>query len=96
MEENFTSVMRELEDIKDFTYLCICLFTILSLHLHMKVPRLGVKLEHQIGAAATATPDWSRIFNLYHSSWQWHILNPLNEARDQTRIFMGTSWVCYH
>ena len=30
-----------------------------------------------------------------HSSWQHCIRNPLSEARNQTRILMGTSWVRY-
>ena len=36
----------------------------------------------------------SRIFNLYHSSWQHQILNPLSKARDRTCIVMSTSLVC--
>ena len=32
---------------------------------------------------------------LYHSSWQPQILNPLREARDQTQDFIDTSWVRY-
>ena len=36
-------------------------------------------------AMATATPDLSGFCNLYHSSRQRQILNPLSEARDQTR-----------
>ena len=31
--------------------------------------------------------------NLYHSSWQRQILNPLSEARDQTRVLMDSSQV---
>ena len=51
---------------------------------HMEVPRLGVKLELQPPATATATAmqDLSRVCDLYYSSWQRWILNPLNEARD--------------
>ena len=30
---------------------------------------------------ATATPDLSHVYDLYHSSWQCWILNPLSEAR---------------
>ena len=47
-------------------------------------PRLGVELELQLPAyaTATATPDPSWICNLPHSSWQFQILNPLNEAKD--------------
>ena len=35
----------------------------------MEVPRLGVQLELQLPAyiTATATPDPSHVFNLYHS-----------------------------
>ena len=33
---------------------------------------------------ATATPDPSHVCNPHHSSWQYWILNPLSEARDQT------------
>ena len=51
---------------------------------HVEVPRLGVEWELQLLAytTATATLDLSRICNLYHSSQQCQILNPLIEARD--------------
>ena len=64
----------------------------------MEVPRLGVKSELQLPAYTTATaiPDPSRIFDLHHSSQEHGILNPLSEARDQTRILMNTSRVHYH
>ena len=64
----------------------------------MDIPRLGVESELQLPGTATATATWdpSHICNLYHSSWQHWILNQLSRARVQTRIFMGTSWVCYH
>ena len=43
-----------------------------------------VVLELQLLAytTATATSDPSLICDLYHSSWQCQILNPLSEARD--------------
>ena len=68
-------------------------FFSLGLHLrHMEVPRLGVELELQLPATATATAtatwDLSLICDLHHSSWQYWILNPLSEARDQTCIFI--------
>ena len=53
----------------------------------------GVKSELQLQAypTATAMPDPSCICNLCCCSlWQCQILNPLNEARDQTCIFMET------
>ena len=51
---------------------------------HIEVPRLGVELELQLLASATAMaiPHPSRICNLHCSSQQLWILNPLSEARD--------------
>ena len=45
---------------------------------------------------ATAIPDQSHIYDLYHSPRQCWILNPLNEARDWTHVLMGPSQVHYH
>ena len=61
----------------------------------MEVPRLGVELELQLPAYITAsvTQDPSHIFDLHHSSRQHQILNPLSEARDQTRILMVPSQI---
>ena len=63
---------------------------------HMEVPRLGVELERQLLAYATATavPDPSRICDPHHSSHQCQILDPRSEARDRTCIFMDPSGVC--
>ena len=43
---------------------------------HMEVLRLGVELELQLLAYATATATWdlSCVCDLYHSSWQCWIL----------------------
>ena len=59
----------------------------------MEVPRLGVELELQLPAYATAeaTPDPSRICDLCSSLGQHQILNLLCETRDQTLILMDTS-----
>ena len=56
----------------------------------MEVPRLGVKLELQVPAYATAieTPDPSHVSDLQHSSQQGRIPDPVSEARDWTRILM--------
>ena len=63
----------------------------------MEVPRLGVESELQMSAYTTATamPDRTCICDLYHSSWQCQILNPLGEARDQAHILLDTIWVHY-
>ena len=71
-------------------------FFVLGPHLwHMEVPGLGVKSGLQLLAYATAIattmPNPSWICNLHHSLWQYHILYPLGEARDQTHIFMDSS-----
>ena len=74
----------------------ICLF--LGPHLqHMEVLRLLVEseleLQLQLQAYATTmtTPDLSRICDLHCSLWQFWILNPLSEARDQTCILIYQS-----
>ena len=67
-------------------------FFFLGPHLwHMKVSRLGVKLEMQLLAYATATamPYPSCICNLHHSSWQTRSLT--HWARP--RIKHASSWM---
>ena len=61
----------------------------------MKVSRVGGELELQPPAytTATVTPDLSHICDLYHSSQQYWVLNPLSKARDQTCILMDTSQI---
>ena len=66
----------------------------LGLYLqHSEVPRLGVQSELYLPAYARATATWdpSSICDLYHSSWQRQILNPLSEARDETCILTDAS-----
>ena len=64
----------------------------------MEIPRLGVELELLLPAYAsvTAMPDLSRICKLHHSSWQYWVLNPLSEARDQTQILLIVSRFVTH
>ena len=72
-------------------------FFFLGLHpRHMEVPRQGVQSELQLPpyTTATATLDLSRACDLYPSSWQRWILNPLSEARDQILILIDTNWIC--
>ena len=61
----------------------------------MEIPRLGVELEVQPPAHATATAmlNPSLVCDLHHSSWQRQILNPRSEARDRTCLLMDTSWI---
>ena len=65
----------------------------------MEVPRLGVESELQplASTTATATQDPSRVYDLYCSSGQSLILNPLSKARDQISVLMVTTarQVCY-
>ena len=64
---------------------------------HMEIPRLGGKSELQLPgyATATATQDPSHVCDLYHSSWQRQIHNPLSRVRDQTGVPMDTNQVHY-
>ena len=64
---------------------------------HTKVPRQGVESELYLPAYVMATATWdpSHIYDLPQSSQQCQILNPLNKARDRTRILMDTSRVPY-
>ena len=52
-------------------------------------------MELQLPAYTTATamPDPSRICDLNHSSWQYWILNPLSQVRDQTCNLVVTSQI---
>ena len=63
---------------------------------HVEVPKLGVQLELQLLATATATPDLSLVWGLHHSSEQHQISDPLSEVRDRTRILTDTSWIRFH
>ena len=60
----------------------------------------GFQARGSIRAIAAGLPhshskwDQSRICDLYHSSWQCLILNPLSEAGDQTGVLMDASRVC--
>ena len=76
-----------------------CLFIFLGPHLwHVEVPRLGVQSEllQPAYARATATPDLRCVCDLYHSSRQSRIFNPLSKARDRTRNLMAPSQIRFH
>ena len=77
-------------------FVCLFVFVFLGLHLwHMDIPWLGVRLELHLPAYTTTTPipNLSWVCDLYHSSRQCQILNPLSEARDRTHILLDTIWV---
>ena len=40
-------------------------------------------------------PDPSCVCDLYHSSWQYRLLNPLSEAKDQTWVLMDASQILF-
>ena len=63
----------------------------------MEAPRLGVQWELRLPAYTTATAmqDLSHVCDLHHSSRQCQILNPLSEARDQTRDLIVPSRICF-
>ena len=83
-------------DIQAFNFGDFCLFVFVFVFLgpnpqHTEVPRVGVKLELYLPAYTTAIARWdpSHVCNLYHSSQQPWILNPLSEAR----IGPVSSWI---
>ena len=61
----------------------------------MEVPRLGVELELQLLAYATAIarPGPSHVCDLHRSSRQCLIPGPLSKAGDRTHILMDPSWI---
>ena len=63
----------------------------------MEVPRLEVESVLQLPPCTTATAiqdlTASVTYDLYHSSQQHQILNPLSKVRDQTHIFMDASHI---
>ena len=75
-------------------FLFVCLFFVFC-HFRAMLEAYGSSQELLLlaYARATATPDLSRICDLHHSSRQCQILNPLSEARDQTRNLMIPSWI---
>ena len=62
----------------------------------------GSQARGPIGAVAAglhqshSKPDLSHVCNLHHSPRQSQVLNPLSEARDQTRNLKVPSQICFH
>ena len=65
-------------------------FSFLFLFRAAKSSRPGVELELQLPVYTTATWDPSCVCDLYHSSHQCWILNPLSEARDRIHVLTDT------
>ena len=78
----------------------ICLFVcFLGLHSWCtEVPRPGLESELQLLAYGTATAmqEPRHIWDLYHSSWQHQLPDPLREARDGTCILVYTIQIHFH
>ena len=82
------------KDVEDSMY--VCLFVFLGPHLgHMEIPRLGVLLELQLLAYATAIEP--QLWPTHYSLQQHWILNPLRKPRNWTHNLMIPSWIhfCY-
>ena len=82
-----------LHSMYSFLVFCSSDFFFKGLHVqHVEVLRVEVKLElHLLAyATATATQYLSLVCNLYHSSQQCQVFNPLSGARDEIRILKDT------
>ena len=66
-------------------------------HSILEVPRPRVRLDLQVLAYTTAIAIQgpSHVWDLHRSSWQHQISDPLSEVRDQTRILMDPSQICF-
>ena len=97
---NHMFVFNTYESVSDLLFLIFFFFYFFlgPYPQHMEVPRLGVESEPQLAACTTATamPDVSHIFNLYHNSQQRQILNLLSKARDRTHNLMVPSRIHFH
>ena len=62
---------------------------------YMEVSRLG-ELCLLAYTTATATPDLSQVCDLYSSSQQCWIFNPLNKSKDQSLVLMDTRQIRYY
>ena len=78
------------------SFYILCLF--MATPMAYEVPRLGVQSELQLTTyvRATATPDWSQVCELHHSSWQHRIPNPLIKVRDGSCNLMVPSLISFH
>ena len=65
-------------------HICVYIYSLFCLFRAAPVVYGGSQARGLIGVVAAS---------LHHSSWQHQILNPLSEARDQTRNLMVSSWI---
>ena len=102
-------LINELIMIKSVAFsmnLCIylCMYVFIFLFIFRAEPTVygssqaKVPKELQLPAYTTAMAmgDLNCICDLYQSSWQCQIPDPLSEARDDTGVFMDARHVCYH
>ena len=79
----------------------VCVYTYFCLFRAAPAAYGGSQAKGVIGAGAatlntaTAMPHLTHVCNLYHSSQQCWILNPLSEARDCTCNLMVPSRSCF-
>ena len=81
-----------------FLLFFFCLFRVTPKAYRSSQARVKKELQLLAYTTAPAMPDPNCPFDLYHSSWQRWILNPLRhfEARDPTCLLMDTGQVRYH
>ena len=79
------------ENIYSFYFFFFCLFRATPAAYRGSQPRGLIR-----AVAAGLHHSFSNICDLHHSSWQCWILDPLSEARDQTRNLIVPSRICFH
>ena len=79
-----------------FLFVCFLLFR--ATPAELEVSQLGVKLELQLLAYATATAmqDPRYVCDLHHSLWKCQIPNPLSEGGIKPTFSWIVFWICFH
>ena len=77
-------------------YICIKFLGPHPWHTEVSRPVVESELQPLAYATATAKPDLSHVCDLYHSSQQYGILNPLSKAKDGTHALMDITWARDH
>ena len=82
-----------------FFVVVVVVFVVVAISWAAPVAHGGSQARGRIGAVATglrqshSNADPSRVCDLYHSSWQRRIVNPLSKGRDRTRNLMVPSQI---